>query len=186
MNGRGVWIRTLSAAAVALAVTACGGGGAEEPPPTGPTVAGFELSSPAFGDQGAIPLQYTCEGDNISPPLQWSGVPEGTQELALTMIDVDADGFIHWIAWGIDPTTDGLEEGSVPAGTAEAGNSSGSQGYFGPCPPGDSPHRYVFTLHALPGELILEDGTAGPEAFSAIELAEPIAVAELTGLFPAP
>src|SRR6266536_2438083 len=98
-------------------------------------MAEFELRSDAFGDGEPIPARYTCEGEDVSPPLAWTGVPEGAVSLALICDDPDAPSgtFTHWVAWGIDPSTGGLAEGqSAPR---EGPNGFGSGGYRGPCPP---------------------------------------------------
>ena len=78
----------------------------------------FTLSSPAFANNTFMPVQYTCDGDNISPPLTWTDVPEGTVEFALLFEDPDAPGgtLVHWVLFGISPDLDGLEEGKAPPG----------------------------------------------------------------------
>jgi phosphatidylethanolamine-binding protein (PEBP) family uncharacterized protein len=96
------------------------------------------LTSPAFVDGATIPARYTCDGENVAPPLSWSRPPAGTRAVALTVEDPDAPGgtFVHWVV--LDLPADAT---SVPPGTP---------GYRGPCPPkGDRPHRYVFTVWAL-------------------------------------
>ena len=103
----------------------------------------FDLTSIAFQDGQPIPRQYSCEGDNASPPMDWSAPPEGTQSLALIVHDPDAPDadFTHWLAWGIDPLDGGLDEGAHPPN--EGTNGFGENGYDGPCPPpGDGAHRY--------------------------------------------
>ena len=103
----------------------------------------MKLTSGAFPDQGAIPVGFTCDGDDLSPSLDWSDVPDGTAELVLICEDPDAPGgtFVHWILWGIPPGTAGLAEGAVPPGTHQGRNGFGSVGYRGPCPPrGHGPH----------------------------------------------
>lgn len=132
-------------------------------PPTLPT---FTLSSADFASGGTLaPSQvfnsFGCSGANISPALSWSGVPAGAQSLALLVHDPDAptgSGFWHWLAFDIPPTATGLARNSgditnglAPPGTVQSGTDYGTLGYGGPCPPpGDPPHRYVFTLYALP------------------------------------
>jgi hypothetical protein len=106
----------------------------------------FILTSPAFSDGEAIPPRYTCEGANLSPPLSWSGLPEGTRSLALIMDDPDAPvgTFTHWLAWGIDPEVGGLAAGE--RAPVEGRNDFGVTGYGGPCPPpGHGPRRSGFT-----------------------------------------
>ena len=112
----------------------------------------MEIRSSAFAEGDTVPVRFTCDGDDVSPPLDWSGVPEGTAELRLTLTDPDAPGgtFTHWSVAGIDPSSSGVGEGSLPAGGTEQRNDFGSAAYGGPCPPrGRGPHRYVFTIDAL-------------------------------------
>ncbi len=116
----------------------------------------MKISSPAFSDGANIPAKFTCQGENVSPQLDWSGVPAGTRSLALVVSDPDAPGgtFIHWVLYNLPPQTAGLPE-SVPAserlsgGAAQGRNDFGRIGYGGPCPPPGKPHRYIFTLYAL-------------------------------------
>lgn len=110
----------------------------------------FTISSPAFADGADIPVRHTCDGDDLSPRLTWSGTPAGARSLALVMDDPDAPRgtFTHWVLYDIATELTELGEGSTQ-GTAGR-NSFGRSGYGGPCPPpGDSPHRYRFTLLAL-------------------------------------
>jgi Raf kinase inhibitor-like YbhB/YbcL family protein len=143
----------------------------------------FDLRSTAFEHGAAIPRRHTCEGEDLSPPLQWSDPPEGTRALALVCDDPDAPGdtFTHWLAWGIDPGTGGLAE--AEAAPREGENDFGSTGYRGPCPPpGHGPHRYFFRLHALDGELELEQGAARAEVERAIREHD-LGSAELMGTY---
>ena len=130
---------------------AAGGADSEPTSPAPEATMTITVTSPAFGEGESIPQQYTCSGDNISPPLEISGVPDGTVELALLVEDPDAPRrtFLHWAAWGIDPQTSTLEEGALPAGTVEGRNDLGYTGYGGPCPPPGPAHRYIFTVFAL-------------------------------------
>ncbi|MGH9137267.1 MAG: YbhB/YbcL family Raf kinase inhibitor-like protein [Acidimicrobiales bacterium] len=112
----------------------------------------MKLTSPEFADGSPIPTRYTCDGDNVSPPLEWRDLPEGTVALALTCEDPDAPRgtFVHWVLWDLAPTTTRLEVGEVPAGSQEGRNGFGQSGYGGPCPPpGHGTHHYVFSLAAL-------------------------------------
>ena len=143
----------------------------------------FALTSPAWASGEVIPSRHTCEGEDVSPALAWSGTPDGTRSLALVVSDPDAPGgtFFHWLAWGIDPAANGLDEGE--AAPVEGTNDFGSTGYGGPCPPrGHGPHRYVFRLCALDGELELEGGARAAEVDSAIR-ARWVAGAELVGTY---
>lgn len=117
----------------------------------------FSLSSPAFDNNGTIPVQYTCDGVDISPPLRIDGVPANAQSLALIVDDEDAPGgiFIHWIVWNIPTDKIQFVEGEnidFPQGTTSFGKS----GYHGPCPPSGPAHRYDFKLYALDSLLNLD------------------------------
>ena len=106
------------------------------------------LASSAFGTNQSIPAKYTCTGQNISPPLQWNGVPKNAATLALHVDDPDAPGghFTHWDVTQIPASTTSIPEGGHVG--SEGTNGFGKQGYGGPCPPSGE-HRYVFTLRAL-------------------------------------
>ena len=117
------------------------------------------LSSTAFANGEAIPVKYTCEGKDLSPPLKWEGVPENTQSLVLIVDDPDAPDpkapkmrWVHWVLYNIPPDAAGLPEGvtsgSLPSGTEEGLNDWKRAGYGGPCPPVGR-HRYFHTLYAL-------------------------------------
>lgn len=110
----------------------------------------MEISSPAFTHNGSIPAQYTCDGDDKSPPLRISGVPRGAKSLALIHDDPDAPmgTWVHWLLWNINPLTEEIEENGVPPGAIEGTTSWGNTGYGGPCPPSGT-HRYFFKLYAL-------------------------------------
>ena len=114
------------------------------------------LISPAFVQGGDIPQKYTCDGDNISPPFAWFGVPDDTRSFVLICDDPDAPSglFYHWAAFDIPGHWPGLDEGhraeTLANGFRQAINDFGKPGYAGPCPPrGDKPHRYHFRLSAL-------------------------------------
>jgi len=123
----------------------------------------MKMSSTTFVHQGEIPERYTCEGEDVAPPLAWSEVPTGTQSLALIVDDPDAPDpaapkrtWVHWVLYGLPPTASGLPESvrSLPAGTREGVNDWGRTGYGGPCPP-IGRHRYFFKLYAL--DVVLPD-----------------------------
>jgi Raf kinase inhibitor-like YbhB/YbcL family protein len=131
----------------------------------------MRLTSPAFAAGAMIPTGFTCDDRDVPPPLRWSGLPARSVELALTVEDRDGLGrmFVHWVAWGIDPTSRGLPEGVVPAGVHEGRNSAGRDGYLGPCPPaGSDPHRYRFTLSAVRRHLVLGPGATVGQLRAAI------------------
>ena len=129
----------------------------------------FRLSSPDIPDHGTVAERFVfdsfgCSGGNVSPALVWSGVPEGTRSFAVMVHDPDAPtggaGFWHWIVLDIPASAEGLPQGAgaaggaaLPAGARMIENDYGTTGWGGPCPPaGDPPHRYDFTLYALPTE----------------------------------
>jgi Raf kinase inhibitor-like YbhB/YbcL family protein len=111
----------------------------------------MELTSPAFSEGDTLDVRFTCDGEDLSPPLAWSDVPEATSELRLSVTDPDAPSgtFTHWLVTGIDPAASGVGQGAVPAGGTEQPNGFGHAAYGGPCPPKGAPHRYVFTIEAL-------------------------------------
>lgn len=117
------------------------------------------LNSSAFRHQGEIPRQYTCDGSDLSPPLEWGGLPAGTKSLALVVDDPDAPDpkapkmtWVHWVLYNIPPEAAGLAEAvkpsQLPKGTMEGTNDWGRSGYGGPCPP-IGRHRYFHKLYAL-------------------------------------
>jgi Raf kinase inhibitor-like YbhB/YbcL family protein len=164
-------LRLLLLTLVGVALLAACGGEDEAAAPA-PAVEGFELiESTALVAGRPLDPRYTCDGDDVSPALGWQGTPEGTRELAVLVEDPDADGFTHWLAYGIPPTTTGLpelipaeSEVSVPAKLLQGENDAGRIGWSGPCPPEGEGHRYVFHLLALDAALGLEPG-AGRDAF---------------------
>jgi Raf kinase inhibitor-like YbhB/YbcL family protein len=122
----------------------------------------FELSSPAFSENGLIPNRYTCDGADISPKLLWKEAPQGTKSFALLCDDPDAPigTWVHWVIYNIPPTTFELVEGLAPSDTLSDGSKQGINdfkriGYGGPCPPRGTPHRYFFKLYALNTPLTL-------------------------------
>jgi Raf kinase inhibitor-like YbhB/YbcL family protein len=113
------------------------------------------LTSTAFRHQQAIPSRHTCDGDDVSPALAWTGVPDGAKTLALVCDDPDAPRrtFVHWVLFGLPAAEEALPEGVPTAGRLDSGarqgkNSAGKTGYMGPCPPSGT-HRYFFTLYAV-------------------------------------
>lgn len=110
----------------------------------------------------SIPTRYTCDGPNIAPALSWSGAPKGTVEIAVTLVDLQAKGFVHWAMSGIDPLSTTIGEGVAPEFAITSINSAGTPGYTGPCPPESEIHRYQLTVHFLSQQTELADG--GPAA----------------------
>jgi Raf kinase inhibitor-like YbhB/YbcL family protein len=117
---------------------------------------GLRVRSIAFSHGGHIPPQYTCDGENINPPLEISDLPENTKSLALVVEDPDArNNFAHWLVWNIPPN-EAIRENSRPGISGK--NSFGNTGYGGPCPPSGS-HRYFFKVFALDTDLDLQAGS---------------------------
>lgn len=152
-----------------LATTACasGGGGAVDDVDAEATV---KVHSDDLQQAGDVPIQFTCDGDDVAPALAWSELPDATEEVVVVVDDPDAPGgtFTHWTVWGLAPS-DSLEA-VVPAHAVEGTNGFGTVGYRGPCPPrGDSPHRYRFRVLALDTKLDLEDGARSDVLADAID-----------------
>jgi Raf kinase inhibitor-like YbhB/YbcL family protein len=164
-----------AAAGVVLGLASCSGGGTVVATGLASVEGTGSLSSSAFEDGGAIPPRYTCDGEDVSPPVAWrapAGAGPGL-DYVLVVVDVDAPGagFVHWLAYHLSPSGSIPEGGRVPGN--EGTNSFGDEGYSGPCPPGgDGPHRYRFRLYAIapshtpvPAGLTIEDLLGGiPEA----------------------
>ena len=153
-------------AVIVLAAPACAGGDDERIAVLGPgerMPEGMTVTSTAFADGGAVPARHTCEGENLPPPLRWTGTPAGTTELALVIEDPDApDGiFVHWLVVGVDPATTSVGPSGPPAGARVLPGSSDNPTYIGPCPPnGDDPHRYHFEVYALRTRPLLPEGSS--------------------------
>jgi Raf kinase inhibitor-like YbhB/YbcL family protein len=148
----------------------------------GETTMQMSLTSPAFNDGEAIPVQYSCDGDDVSPDLDWFGIPEGTASLALIMDDPDAPvgTWIHWVLYNIPADMPGLQLGMT--GVAVDGtNSWGTTGYGGPCPPGGT-HRYFLKLYALDLNLDLAAGANKEELLAAMD-GHILGQAELMGTY---
>lgn len=149
----------------------------------------MELLSPAFEDNQRIPALFTGDGDDISPPLRWHGVPPETESLALIMEDPDAPGrlFTHWLLYNLSGTMRGVDR-EVPQGAhfgshaLQGVNDFGEIGYGGPAPPGGEEHRYVFRLFALDTHLRLDPGAHRDALLRAME-GHILAEAVLTGLY---
>ena len=135
----------------------------------------LDVTSSAFEEGDAIPARYTCDGLDISPPLSWSPVPNGTRSLALIAEDPDAPrgAFAHWVIYNLPPDTRRLPEDvpnrqTLPGGALQGMNGAGSIGYTGPCPPGGT-HRYFFKVYALDTELDLGAGATKEDVVRAME-----------------
>lgn len=143
----------------------------------------MRISSPAFADNQTIPAQYTCDGDDINPPLHLENVPAGTKSLALVIEDPDAPSglWTHWLVWNIVPSTREIAENTVPREAVAGKNDWHRNSYGGPCPPSGT-HRYLFRLYALDTVLDLAGGKGRSELAQAME-GHVVAEAVLTGLY---
>jgi Raf kinase inhibitor-like YbhB/YbcL family protein len=149
----------------------------------------MKLTSPAFSHGGSIPQQFTCEGEEISPPLFWTDAPKETKSFVLVLHDPDAprkEGFTHWVVYNIPANINRIAE-NVPHNASVQGvglqgrNDSGTVGYKGPCPPSGM-HRYFARLYALRAELELEQNAIYADVIAAMR-DKVIEDAELMGTF---
>lgn len=152
---------------------------------------GLSLSSTAFQEGGPIPVKYTCDGADVSPPLAWNDVPQGTAALALIADDPDAPTrtWVHWVLYNVPATAGGAPEdvSKVAApkelkGAVQGRNDSHGVGYRGPCPPPGPAHRYFFKVYALAGPLELEPGASKQDVERAME-GHVLATAQLMGTY---
>ncbi len=163
--------------------------GCTQPPPAGKETT-FTITSSAFANGASIPVKYTCNGQNISPALNWSVSPASTASFALIMYDPDA-AYTHWVIFNLPPDNQGLPE-AVPKddrlangalqGKIGSGGPGYPTGYMGPCPPKGGPHHYQFTLYALDKYLDLSAGAAKDQVLQAME-GHILGQAQLVGLY---
>lgn len=155
-------------------------------------LAAFALRSAAFADGDSIPARFTCEGDDVSPPLAWSAPPEGTESLALVVDDPDAPDpkapkrtWVHWVVYDLPPGAGSLAEGAsrggMPKGARDGKNDWKRRGWGGPCPP-IGRHRYFFKLYALDESLGDRGSLTKAELEKAIQ-GHVLAKAELVGTY---
>jgi Raf kinase inhibitor-like YbhB/YbcL family protein len=149
----------------------------------------LELTSDAFEAGGMIPEKYTCDGEGISPPLSWTGVPAEAKGLALICEDPDAPSgtYSHWVLYNIPVQKDGLPErfpagGQPEWGGVQGANQAGDLQYRPPCPPAGPAHRYVLRLYALDGGLDLAPGASRQEVMDRVQ-GHVLADVELTGYY---
>lgn len=177
--------RIFVALLLAALLAGCGAGSQERAMATSRT-GSLSVTSSAFEHEGTIPVRFTCDGEDSSPPLAWSPGPDGTVSYALIMEDPDAPGgtWVHWVAWNlVEPR---LREGvpptdALPDGVRQGRNSWKRSGYGGPCPPAGT-HRYLFRLHALDTALELAPDTDAAGLRAAMR-AHVLAQGELLGLY---
>jgi Raf kinase inhibitor-like YbhB/YbcL family protein len=163
--------RVLLCVSTVLVVSVAGGCGSETPPNAteeqlATTPMPLKLTSDALVEGEPIPAKYTCDGENVSPPLEWSDPPQTTRSFALIVDDPDAAGsaWVHWVLYNIPAEVRFLPESmpsgaELPDGSLHGDNGWGSSAYGGPCPPGGESHRYVFKLYALDVMLDSDSGT---------------------------
>jgi Raf kinase inhibitor-like YbhB/YbcL family protein len=161
-------------------------GGAQANPPanqTPATAVQIQLTSPAFQPDQAIPQKFSCDGQNVSPALDWKDAPLNTVSLALIVDDPDAPSgtFTHWVLYNIPPTQAGLAEGVSGVGTGGP-NGRGSETYTGPCPPAGKPHHYHFKLYAADIPPDLPGGLKPAQLLNKLQ-GHILAQAELIGLY---
>jgi hypothetical protein len=177
--------RSCLVAAILTVATASGSAQTDDKERTG-----MKITSAAFAHNGEIPAKYTCEGDDLSPPLSWSGVPQAAKSLALIVDDPDAPDpaapkitWVHWVLYDLPPAAGGLPEAvkSLPSGTLVGLNSWNRAGYGGPCPP-IGRHRYFFKLYALDVQLPDLNRPQKAELEAAMKGHE-LARAELIGMY---
>jgi len=171
-------VRRLALALLVTVVACSGGVGAKKTPPA----AQMRLSSPGFAENAAIPSQFTCDGLNESPPLNWSAPPSGTQSIALILEDLDRS-FLHWLAYDLPPTQTSVDAGYAPSLTAV--NDFNKLGYDGPCPPAREQHRYRFTVLALRTRAQVSGQVSGKSLAHQLQSA-PLARGELNGTYKHP
>lgn len=147
------------------------------------------VSSSAFQEGDVIPTEYTCEGQDVSPPLAWDEPPAGTQSLVLIVDDPDAPVgvFTHWVLFNIPSDSRDLPEAlptqaQLPSGAQQGKNDFGRLGYGGPCPPPGRSHRYRFTVYALDQPLELTAGASKKQVLDAIQ-GHILAQGQLTGTY---
>jgi Raf kinase inhibitor-like YbhB/YbcL family protein len=146
------------------------------------TLASFGLASDAWSPGGELPARFTCDGEDISPPVRIFTVPDDTVELALVVTDRDAGDYAHWVIAGLLPSLTSIGEGEVPVGAVQARNTSGTEGYSGPCPPEGETHQYEFTVYALAEPSGVTPGQ-DPQPAIAFITADPLALATLTATY---
>ena len=159
-----------------LLLSACSGGDQEPMPLVPAGAATLQVSSSAFDNGGLIPAKHTCDGEDVSPSLNWDNVPEGVRSMALLAEDPDAPGgtWVHWMLYALLAEARGLAEGVQPSETTGAGAQQGTNDfdrirYSGPCPPGGSSHRYFFRLYVLDAELSLGGDAEKADLLKAME-----------------
>jgi len=185
-------LRVTSSALMMMFAVAC----AKQPTATTPnpgtqttqTATTTKLASSAFTEGEAIPRQYTCAGINISPPLEWTGIPKSAKTIAIIADDPDASAgtWVHWVIYNLPADTIGMIENLPPTEEIKGGGLQGKNdfekiGYGGPCPPSGT-HRYFFKIYALDSELPLKSGATKADVEKAMS-GRVLAQAQLMGTY---
>ncbi len=182
-------MRSISFIVLAVVFAAAGFPAKGQTPHPASSRMSFQVTSPAFAAGQAVPRQYTCDGADQSPALQWSEAPSGTVTFALVVDDPDAPvgDWVHWVAWNIPAASHGMAENftrqeQLPDGTRQGQNDFQEVGYNGPCPPPGKAHRYFFRVYAVDRKLDLAPGATRAQLESALK-GHILAEAELVGTF---
>lgn len=183
------YIRRMVAVLTALSLAAMVFAGCQPTQPVEDVKTTLNVSSPAFEEGSRIPAKYSCQGEDVSPALQWGEPPQGTQSFALIMDDPDAPVgiFTHWVLFNIPSDSRGLPEAvpdqqELPSGGRQGKNGFGRVGYGGPCPPPGRPHCYQFTIYALNQYLNLKAGISKKQLLEAMK-GHVLAQGQLTGTY---
>lgn len=157
-----------------IPVVSCGHSASHSEQGSDPSASGFQIKSAAFQEGAIIPRQFTCEGEDISPPLTWTEPPSGTHSFALIVEDPDAPGGVwtHWVVYNLPAGARSMsgnvpKQDQLPSGALQGLNSFGHFGYGGPCPPPGKAHHYFFRLYALDAMLSLSPGAAKRDVLEA-------------------
>jgi Raf kinase inhibitor-like YbhB/YbcL family protein len=192
---------------LAAVIVACGDDGGSDADPTNPPEASpdggndggddddddgggegsLDVTSLSIKADEPIPVDHTCDGDDLAPAVKWSEVPEETKSVALVMEDVDADDFVHWLVYDIPVKVGGFEvtpdSAELPSGAKQAENDFGNVGYGGPCPPEGEEHTYRIRVLALDGGVDLDPGAKAADVLAAIEGTETLDSGDLRAPF---
>jgi len=162
-------------AIIATIIGGCDISAKNQPRQKGDDKMGITVSSPAFEEGGMIPSEYTCDGENMSPPIHWEGIPEEAKSIAVISDDPDAPvgTWVHWVIWNIPHDSNGLakkllKEKVLPNGTKQGINDFGKYGYGGPCPPSGT-HRYYFKVYALDIKLEISNNSKKKDLLKAMD-----------------
>ncbi len=148
----------------------------------------LQVESPAFKDQGKIPPKYTCDGEQLSPPIRWNRPPEGTKSFALIVDDPDTPSgtWVHWVVYDLPADvlqlSEGMPKGDLLNGGKQGNNDSREAGYAGPCPPDPKPHRYFFKVYALNDLLSLPPKASKTDLLVAMN-GHVLAEADIVGIY---